>query len=472
MISVIIPCWVRNARISQLMRRCVESIRKTCECEIILVDNGSIRDSDWMKDNADRYIRNKENLGFAVAVNQGISLSTGEYIAVMNDDIEVYEGWWQELMETCGDGISCATETIPGKDHERTTAFKQFDGYGALFMLSRKTYEELSINGKLLDEGYGIGMFEDRDLWGRAWEKGKKVVSANLCFVNHEGSATWKTIEDKEDIYRRNMQKFEDKWGRQSVTLDAKYVNVAPLKYAAYVIAYNEPRYIIPHLKQYPEWIEKIIVCVSTKPWFGEQSEGNLKMMDLLDLHDDPRVVVVKKHWNKEHDQRNWGAAMLYDYSWAITLDPDEFLTPEGWEKLKYSLDATLGDVAIAQRMTTYWKDCHTIWDEKTTHRPIIAMKPKKSTFWEKRETIETDRIEVPVEMHHLSWVKSDQEVKEKIANYSHSVDFDINRWYEDVWLKWQPGMFGLMPLKFPADVTSKPGELPESIRSLCCPEG
>lgn len=242
------------------------------------------------------------------------------------------------------------------------------------------------------------------------------------------------------------------------------------MRFAAYTIAYNEHRNIGPWLRQFPEWVEEIVVLASEKPWFGPKADTECKMLDILSSWKDKRVKTVKLHWPNEHTQRTWGLAKLSDYDWVITLDPDEFLAPEDWEKLKKYLEGMDKGtyVAIPDEMITYWKDFDHCWDEDgETHRPVIAVRPLKTVFWEKREVLEETRMRLKLKLHHLSWVKSDEEVWQKINNYSHAGDFDLKDWFENVWRKWEPDSFGLMPLKFPKDVKAKEGRLPEAISAL-----
>ena len=46
-----------------------------------------------------RLIKNPENMGFAVACNQGIKAAKGEYIILLNNDIEVESNWLTKLYE-------------------------------------------------------------------------------------------------------------------------------------------------------------------------------------------------------------------------------------------------------------------------------------------------------------------------------------------------------------------------------------
>ena len=90
--SIIIPCYIlpdKDAELLTFLKRCIESIRcHTKDYELILVDNGSPIGGEYMRDEADIYVRNQSNLGFAPAVNQGLKLARGEWLVVMNDDIE------------------------------------------------------------------------------------------------------------------------------------------------------------------------------------------------------------------------------------------------------------------------------------------------------------------------------------------------------------------------------------------------
>ena len=66
-----------------------------------------------------------------------------------------------------------------------------------------------------LDEGYGMGFFEDDDYCRRVRETGKRVVCAEDVFVHHELSASFNKIDKKErdELFERSRRYFESKWG-------------------------------------------------------------------------------------------------------------------------------------------------------------------------------------------------------------------------------------------------------------------
>jgi hypothetical protein len=77
-----------------LLKRCLESLPSFLE--IIVVDNGSTDGTILMlkkikesKNKKIKIIENKENVGFARAVNQGLKQAEGEYLLLLNSDIFV-----------------------------------------------------------------------------------------------------------------------------------------------------------------------------------------------------------------------------------------------------------------------------------------------------------------------------------------------------------------------------------------------
>lgn len=90
-VSFIIPNW--NHR--ELLSECITSIYDTAgalSCEIIVVDNASTDGSaELIKKEFPEvlWLQNKANLGYAKAVNQGVALSHGSFIFLLNNDVRL-----------------------------------------------------------------------------------------------------------------------------------------------------------------------------------------------------------------------------------------------------------------------------------------------------------------------------------------------------------------------------------------------
>jgi GT2 family glycosyltransferase len=101
LISVVIVNWNRK----ELLRKCLGSLtlQTGVPFETIVVDNGSVDDSAEMAEMefGARVIRNLENRGFCAANNQGIAVSRGCFIALLNNDAEAEPGWLAALYRAC-----------------------------------------------------------------------------------------------------------------------------------------------------------------------------------------------------------------------------------------------------------------------------------------------------------------------------------------------------------------------------------
>ena len=99
-VSVIIPNW--NGL--RFVGMCLDSLKQSTfeSYEVIVVDNGSIDGSRELIEDAYPWVRLlklPENLGFATACNRGIQASKGQYICLLNNDIEVEPDWIAKLYE-------------------------------------------------------------------------------------------------------------------------------------------------------------------------------------------------------------------------------------------------------------------------------------------------------------------------------------------------------------------------------------
>jgi GT2 family glycosyltransferase len=107
--SIIIPNWITGLsgniikngdELAWFAENCFLRIKRfTTDYELIVVDNGSTTGVEMMKEHADIYIRNKENIGFGRACNQGFGVATGDYVVCMNNDVFVYKDWLDYFIE-------------------------------------------------------------------------------------------------------------------------------------------------------------------------------------------------------------------------------------------------------------------------------------------------------------------------------------------------------------------------------------
>ena len=97
-VSVVIPNWNRSALLKKLLEDlAAQDLRPD---EVIVVDNGSTDDSVSMARAAGAtVIELSANKGFSKAVNRGIERCQGDWIAILNNDIELEHDWLSKLLD-------------------------------------------------------------------------------------------------------------------------------------------------------------------------------------------------------------------------------------------------------------------------------------------------------------------------------------------------------------------------------------
>lgn len=232
-------------------KECLNSIfNKTAypSYEIVIVDNNSCDNTqEYLKQIESNHknvtiVLNKENYGFAKGNNIGYTYCKGEYIVLLNNDTVVTAGWLTNLIKHLEKNNNLAmvgpvTNSI-GNEAQINTRYqnikemhifaenytsehfnKEYKDIYVLAMFCVAMRKQLIERIGLLDENFGIGMFEDDDYSLRIRNEGYDIACAEDVFIHHYGSASFKKIGDKEykKIFEANKKKFEDKWKRKWV---------------------------------------------------------------------------------------------------------------------------------------------------------------------------------------------------------------------------------------------------------------
>jgi GT2 family glycosyltransferase/tetratricopeptide (TPR) repeat protein len=223
----------------QYTRQCLESIAAhTPEPhEIIVVDNDSNDGTRGFLQSQPglRVIENEGNKGFPAAANQGIQVSSGRQILLLNNDVIVTPGWLGRLLNALysqpqiglvgpvtnrvsgPQQVTVDYSDIEGLDHfaeewanqnaGQTVACERLVGFCLIFR--REVVDQIGF----LDERFGIGNFEDDDYCRRALLAGFQAIIAKDCFVHHFGSITFNgTGIDYGAILEKSRQLFLEKW--------------------------------------------------------------------------------------------------------------------------------------------------------------------------------------------------------------------------------------------------------------------
>lgn len=224
MISIIMPCWIINDELYDLTSRALFTISNSEgyeDCELIIVDNASSIGGDQLSQNCNVYIRNKENLGYPKAVNQGLKLAKGNLIAVVNNDIRVSPNWIKVTQEVFNklDNIGSLHFKMVGYDEPFNLGTAAWDVgkerwcTGSFFIWNKKAIDE--IGG--IDENYGLGGYDDWDWHHRMNHiKGWKSAYTNATAYQHRDSTSQNLRDPKErsESDKKNGEYFKSKFGK------------------------------------------------------------------------------------------------------------------------------------------------------------------------------------------------------------------------------------------------------------------
>ena len=208
--------------------------------------------------------------------------------------------------------------------------------------------------------------------------------------------------------------------------------------------AFREEKLVIPAIKQFDGTeIEEIVVACSRTPWNGEFDHD-----DTAKLAVEAGATVRLYDWKEEHEQKNWILDKLSRFDWILMFAPDMYMTKESINNLTYFLNGKPMDKherAYSCDMLTYWKNYHTVLEPRVPFN-TVAIRPTE--VFKNMATIDNwdlfKRIE-GVLMHHISWVKTDDDVIKKINTYSHAKEIVVD-WFKEVWLKWDESMTNFGP--------------------------
>jgi len=228
---------------------CVETLERntTNEYELIFVDNGStdgtkkyLEKLKQSKKNV-KVILNPSNLGFAKANNQGIAVSDGEYVLMLNNDVALTDKWLERLL-VCAESdhaigvVGPVTNNAVGEQViDKNIVFNKNDinRYACIQLLKNAGFwfethriigfcmlikREVIENIGMLDERFGPGGYEDYDFCMRVKQAGYKIMIASDVFIYHIGGEGYKKNNlDYDKLRAQNVQIFIDKWCRKAI---------------------------------------------------------------------------------------------------------------------------------------------------------------------------------------------------------------------------------------------------------------
>lgn len=230
MTSIVIPVYMNNYQLFHLTGNCIGSVREHTQdsYELIVVDNGSsIQPPNLQAYYADKVIKWDKNNGVSRAWNAGIRASFGEYIVLLNNDTQVYQGWLEGLKEALNSGLDLvmahpmyslsqpfARAVESGKVLKGETRFDPLEKDFSCVMFKKSLVDEVGIEGQGLFNEEFFNYCSDSDLFRRMDEAGKKYGMVDKVAIHHVIDATGYSIPETPEIMNKDKETFDRIWSR------------------------------------------------------------------------------------------------------------------------------------------------------------------------------------------------------------------------------------------------------------------
>jgi hypothetical protein len=179
-LSIVIPHWPLDPEVNEALRACVTSLPSDCE-KIVVVNQGT---------------------GFAVNVNIGLRLATGDYVALVTNDCRVVEG---DVYDLCVPG-TVTSPLVLEKPGVEPGGF-----HGAFWVAPREVVDRVGF----LDERFEGAFFEDNDYLERLRRASVPTTQVPSVRVwSRRIGLTMSKLPDKgKEWLAANEQRFAEKWG-------------------------------------------------------------------------------------------------------------------------------------------------------------------------------------------------------------------------------------------------------------------
>lgn len=362
--AIIIACH----NISNITRRCLESIDRNTSFpyRVIVVDNGSDqRTRDYLNSiEGIDLIEMCYNSGVAKARNEGIKkaqeMEDVEYICLLDNDVEVYEGWLEALVrhlnsnENFGMVGPVTTSATGPQSMVKTSWVGKYSHDEIISILSNRgagESQEIKYLNRFcqvfpkkliqsigyLDESFGLIGWEDQDFCRRITNAGLKLSVLKNVFVFHQGHSTctynsmpyFKLLQDAARKYHEkwNPVEFRSKGGSYGEST----IKRSKIKHPAtsiVVLTYNNlsiNRRFINAIKKYTENYELIVVD-------NGSTDGTVEYLkslgsDIIFINNRKNLGIITG--------RNIGLKRA-NYDYLICLDNDQ-IVGEGWLEYLHS---------------------------------------------------------------------------------------------------------------------------------------
>ena len=213
MLDVVILSNAKSPYLELLTAQCINSLLQTTDEKVnvfVVEQNKKISWTSAVNNIETIYV--DEDFNYNRFANIGASKGSSEYICIANNDLIFHENWFQEIVKT--DYPICSPRCTDDKRQQDIICNETGEQVGRhlsgwCFVIKRFFWEE--IGG--FDEDFGFWC-ADNSLMEQLLAIGIKPMVVSKSVVKHLGSKTLKTMDNREELTRDYVKKFNKKYNK------------------------------------------------------------------------------------------------------------------------------------------------------------------------------------------------------------------------------------------------------------------
>ena len=346
--SVVIPTY---NHLEDCLKPCLESIIKHTKLddniEILVIANGctdgTVEYVNSLNIPQIKVFEYKEALGYTVATNNGIKLSCGDYVILMNNDLVLLD--WQDVNWVDMLYAPFAQDDKIGITGSVRMHHKTINRNFLLFysvMIKRQMFDIVG----LLDEAFNPGAGEDTDFCIKVEDAGYRCVQVpydNMelvqngdvigCYfpIYHPGSVTTHELSNWNEVVKRNDDLLVQRYGK-------KYKNIGLLTVR------NEVDVIDEFMDNIEKYFDEVVVMDDSDDGTYEKIKNRKSIKYIVKFEDVYDKNSKRTDGHKEHLYRYIMDKYGDDNVWITVLNADAFMMDDPNKTIEYaeSVDANM----------------------------------------------------------------------------------------------------------------------------------
>ena len=189
--------------------------------------------------------------------------------------------------------------------------------------------------------------------------------------------------------------------------------------------------------------VDAFYFFINSHPWSNlEKLDNSSTRRCIAELPDpDNKRRVIFDQWPDEIAQRNYtiDRTLADGFTWGMIVDADEIYEKQQLDDMITLVRANPQISCWHIRWYTYWKSYQYRIDPPEPYEPPVFLKLGTCRFVETRNPLGPSHLLIDPNIgmcHHMSYARTDEEVRRKISMFSHSHQI-LTGWYENVWKAW-----------------------------------